>query len=201
MWSTEVFVRYFEMYTCLECTVLVYKNFPLKKEMATHSSSLAWEIPWTEEPGRIQSIASQRAGYNWATLTLPLFFFPVKQAELNLPITGLVRAFNRKTHVARLQGRSVLLWFLRLFVNETPLVRSTRLDQTMHSTEQRLLHAGWSTLLSSSGSQTAGYITISWRACSYHYTFYLDEFDYFNTSCQWNHTVIILCVCVTGLFY
>ena len=33
---------------------------PLEKEMATHSSILAWEIPWTEEPGGLQSMASQR---------------------------------------------------------------------------------------------------------------------------------------------
>ena len=33
---------------------------PLEKEMATHSSSLAWEIPWTEEPGRLESMGSQR---------------------------------------------------------------------------------------------------------------------------------------------
>ena len=32
---------------------------PLKKEIATHSSILAWEIPWTEEPGRLQSMGSQ----------------------------------------------------------------------------------------------------------------------------------------------
>ena len=32
---------------------------PLEKEMATHSSILAWEIPWTEEPGRLQFMASQ----------------------------------------------------------------------------------------------------------------------------------------------
>ena len=32
---------------------------PLEEEMATHSSILAWEIPWTEEPGRLQSIGSQ----------------------------------------------------------------------------------------------------------------------------------------------
>ena len=37
---------------------------PLKKEMAAHSSILAWEIPRTEEPGRLQSIASRRAGHN-----------------------------------------------------------------------------------------------------------------------------------------
>ena len=33
---------------------------PLDKEMATHSSILAWKIPWTEEPGRLQSMGSQR---------------------------------------------------------------------------------------------------------------------------------------------
>ena len=36
----------------------------LEKEMATHSSTLAWRIPWTEEPGRLQSIGSQRVGHN-----------------------------------------------------------------------------------------------------------------------------------------
>ena len=37
-----------------------------EKEMATHSSLPAWKIPWTEEPGWLQSMASQRVGYNWA---------------------------------------------------------------------------------------------------------------------------------------
>ena len=40
---------------------------PLKKEMATHSSILAWEIPWTEEPGGLQSMGLQRVGYNLVT--------------------------------------------------------------------------------------------------------------------------------------
>ena len=35
---------------------------PVEKEMATHSSILAWKIPWTEEPGGIQSLGSQRVG-------------------------------------------------------------------------------------------------------------------------------------------
>ena len=34
---------------------------PLKEQMATHSSILAWRIPWTEEPGKLQSMGSQRA--------------------------------------------------------------------------------------------------------------------------------------------
>ena len=38
--------------------------------MATHSSILAWRIPWTEEPGRPQFMGSQRVGHDWATFTL-----------------------------------------------------------------------------------------------------------------------------------
>ena len=36
----------------------------LEKEMAAHSSILAWKIPWTEEPGRLQSMGSQRVGHD-----------------------------------------------------------------------------------------------------------------------------------------
>ena len=37
---------------------------PLEKEMAIHSSTIAWKIPWTEEPGRLQSMGLQRVGHN-----------------------------------------------------------------------------------------------------------------------------------------
>ena len=37
---------------------------PLEEEMATHSSILAWRNPWTEEPGRLQSMESERVGHN-----------------------------------------------------------------------------------------------------------------------------------------
>ena len=37
---------------------------PLEKELATHSGVLAWRIPWTEEPGRLQSMGSQRVGHD-----------------------------------------------------------------------------------------------------------------------------------------
>ena len=40
---------------------------PLEKEMATHSSILAWEIPWTEELGGLQSVRSQRVGHDLMT--------------------------------------------------------------------------------------------------------------------------------------
>ena len=39
---------------------------PLEKEIETHSSILAWEIPWMEEPGGLQSTGLQRVGHDWA---------------------------------------------------------------------------------------------------------------------------------------
>ena len=43
---------------------------PLEKEVVKHSSILAWEIPWTEEPGGLQSMGSERVRHDWTTNTL-----------------------------------------------------------------------------------------------------------------------------------
>ena len=48
---------------------------PLEKEMTTHSSILAWTIPWTEEPGGLLSMESQRVGHNWETNTFTFTCF------------------------------------------------------------------------------------------------------------------------------
>ena len=50
MWETRVRSLHWEV--------------PLEKEMTTHSSTLAWKIPWTEEPGRLYSMGSQRVGHD-----------------------------------------------------------------------------------------------------------------------------------------
>ena len=50
---------------------------PLEKEMVTHSSILAWRIPWMDKPGRLQSTGSQRVGHDWAT-SLSLSFIVQK---------------------------------------------------------------------------------------------------------------------------
>ena len=47
---------------------------PLEKGMTTHSSIFARGIPWTEEPGGLQSMGSQRVGHNWANNTFTLSF-------------------------------------------------------------------------------------------------------------------------------
>ena len=50
----------------------------LEKEMATHSSILAWKIPWTQEPGRLQSMWSQRVGHDFAHMP-ELIHFAIRQ--------------------------------------------------------------------------------------------------------------------------
>ena len=49
-------------------------KWPTEKAMAPHSSTLAWKIPWMEEPGRLQSMGPLRVGHDWAT-SLSLFTF------------------------------------------------------------------------------------------------------------------------------
>ena len=55
----------------------------LEKEMATHSSILAWKIPWAEEPSRLQSMGSPRVGHDWGTSLTKMYIMGV----------GLVRSF------------------------------------------------------------------------------------------------------------
>ena len=58
---------------CLFLLGLLFHSL-LEKAMAPHSSTLAWKIPWTEEPGRLQSVGSRRVGHDWVT-SLSLFTF------------------------------------------------------------------------------------------------------------------------------
>ena len=69
------------------------QEYPLEKEIATHSSILAWEIPWTEEPGRLQSMGSQRVGPD--SLKVSDFPFPSPTCSVqsgSLSVTLLTQA-------------------------------------------------------------------------------------------------------------
>ena len=59
---------------------------PLEKEMAAHSSILAWEISWTEEPGGLQSMGLQRVGHDWLTNTYLLIASSLPFCLLSLPL-------------------------------------------------------------------------------------------------------------------
>ena len=72
---------------------------PLGKEIATHSSILAWRIPWLEEPSRLQTTGSQTVRHDWATslslsLALTLFFWAKnekKKSHMDLPCGPVVK--------------------------------------------------------------------------------------------------------------
>ena len=66
---------------------------PLEKEMATHSSILAWRIPWTEEPGGLPSTGSQRVGHDWAT-SLSLIVISTSQMRNSEAFRGSVNLTN-----------------------------------------------------------------------------------------------------------
>ena len=64
-----------------ETRVLILNQNLLKEEVATYSSILAWEIPWTEEPGRLQSMGSQRVGHDLGTISPPPPRSPLERLE------------------------------------------------------------------------------------------------------------------------
>ena len=60
MWSS--FIYYFK--NIFYSLIYLWLHWVLEKAMAPHSSTLAWKIPWAEEPGRLKSLGSQRVGHN-----------------------------------------------------------------------------------------------------------------------------------------
>ena len=72
----------------MQGTQVVFMSWedPLEKKMAIHSSNLAWEISWAEEPGGLQSMGLQRAGHDGAS----------KQQQQHLPDRVIVKTKDRK---------------------------------------------------------------------------------------------------------
>ena len=86
---------------------------PLQKGTAAHSSIPAWRIPWTEEPGRLQSLGLQRVGHCFTLLCYFLLYRKVKQ--LSVYIYPLFSGFpSRLGHHRHGQWLPVLQWFLLL---------------------------------------------------------------------------------------
>ena len=62
--------------------------------MATHSSTFAWKMPWTEEPGRLQSMGSQRVGHDWATSLLLYCTLYRLQYRVNITFIYVLSCFS-----------------------------------------------------------------------------------------------------------
>ena len=71
---------------------------PLEEGMATHSSILAWKIPWTEEPGGLQSTGLQRVGHDWTTehaYHFPQFYIYVLVYDICFSLPDLLHLYDR----------------------------------------------------------------------------------------------------------
>ena len=79
----------------------------LENDMATHSSNLAWKIPWMDDSGRLQSIGLQRVAHDWAALLLTLQLFGPYQNSVSrhwrltylIPLIGPMDAVGGNTHL------------------------------------------------------------------------------------------------------
>ena len=69
---------------------------PLKEEMETHSSILAWRISWTEKPGKLQYMGSQKVGYNWVTNTQ---LYGVMEVIVNALVVIILQYVNVSNHI------------------------------------------------------------------------------------------------------
>ena len=91
--------------------LILGQDDPLEEEMATHSSILAWRIPWTRDPGRLQSMGSQRVGHDlattqiWMVATIENLLLPY--AKKNVPVSPLwsdlqpfIKGQNFKMHLS-----------------------------------------------------------------------------------------------------
>ena len=76
---------------------------PLEKEMATHSSTLAWRIPWTEEPGGLQSTGSQRVGIQLSDFTftfmVPSNTFRISNGEIIYYVLKMCKNFKSALYI------------------------------------------------------------------------------------------------------
>ena len=90
---------------------------PLEKEMATHSSTLAWKIPWTEERSRLQSMGSQRVGHDWAT-SLHIYIYICLLSHVHLFLNPMDCSLSGSSVHRILQAR-ILEWVAIPFSRES----------------------------------------------------------------------------------
>ena len=105
--------------------IYCFKSFPLtlflETAMAPHSGTLAWKVPWTEEPGGLQSMGSLRVGYDWAVAThssVLAWRIPATEDPSGLPSMGSHRVGHDWSDLAAAAAAATL--FQPLVKNHSP---------------------------------------------------------------------------------
>ena len=115
---------------------------PLEKGMATYSSILAWRIPWTEEFGRLQTMGSQKVGYDWVSNTSLQSY--LETVALNLqPLPPFNYTVTPNSHTAQVSLRQTLSFSIACMIgsrsNTSPLQIPQALKERKH--KKRSEHA------------------------------------------------------------
>ena len=104
-------IKYFQL--CFLVPTCLTSRLMVEKAMAAHSSTLAWKIPWTEEPGRLQSMGSRKIGQHWAT-SLSLFTMHLRRNGNPLQCSCLENPRKGRAWWAAVYGvaqsRTRLMW-------------------------------------------------------------------------------------------
>ena len=113
-----------------------------EKAMAPHSSTLAWKIPWMEEPGRLQSMGSLRVGHNWETSPWWFCIWLKKKTELPLSNRGPYASLKMKIFI--IVQRIELVWYTAYFYRNLPqkqkLLSFFKNEQVMYTTNMPNSH-------------------------------------------------------------
>ena len=88
--------------------------------MATLSSILAWRLPWTEEPGRLQSMGSQRVRHDWATTLYTSL--QISYLESTLKFESMFAKYNKKPKSISIQGHLLIVDLLHFIKCRTPKI-------------------------------------------------------------------------------
>ena len=120
---------------------------PLEKGMATHSSILPWKTPWTEEPGRLQSMGSQRVGHDWVTSLV------TSAGETGTRVLSLLLSWIRTSGTQRLKPKQQI--FQKTCCQQSDFLLISSLFENSPSCRHPLSSPSWHTpWLSSSPSSS-----------------------------------------------
>ena len=127
---------------CRRCRIQsLNQEDPLEEKVAIHSSILAWTIPWTEEPGGLQSTGSQRVGHNWGTEHACRFIIRLKCRSYSQPI-HIIKSWYTTIDIEVIEPLSkVYRSFLSSFTTVTDLNCSSICHS--HSVTRANVHCPW----------------------------------------------------------
>ena len=156
---------------CLQCKGhrfnLLSPQDPLEEGIATHSSILAWRIPWTKEPGGLQSLGSQRVRHDWADTLLWI----EKQGKTDLKESNL---FFQKFPIIKLIKPMFISIIITVFIlgffflfNELIFGTQWTLSKLFHFIPTSVVYLVWLKIQRHNFVDLDSYFTVTFLTCAY----------------------------------